>query len=82
MHRSEAAKLKKVHQSMSKTMPLHVEQEKQLIDYFRDNPSLWCKTHRDYNNRSVRSEKLEEIARQLGLNRKWDKCEVIDPNVD
>lgn len=56
--------------SMSKTMPLQVEQEKQLINYFRDNPSLWCKTHRDYNNRSVRSEKLEEIARQLGLNRK------------
>ncbi|KAI2806198.1 hypothetical protein BLOT_005209 [Blomia tropicalis] len=49
---------------------LNFDQEKQLIEYFRDNPSLWNTKDRDYNNRMLRTQKLETIAQFLHLTRK------------
>lgn len=46
---------------------LNFDQEKQLIEYFRDNPSLWNTKDRDYNNRMLRTQKLETIAQFLHL---------------
>lgn len=48
---------------------LTLDQEKQLIVFFRDNPSLWNTKDKEYNNRTLRGNKLEQIARQLGLTR-------------
>lgn len=50
---------------------LKLEQEKQLIDYFRDNPSLWNNKDKEYNNRALRVQKLDTIARLLSLTREW-----------
>ncbi|KAH7643433.1 hypothetical protein HUG17_10124 [Dermatophagoides farinae] len=49
---------------------LTFEQEKELIDYFRINPSLWNTKDKDYNNRTLRQEKLDRIAELLQLTRK------------
>lgn len=49
---------------------LSFEQEKELIDYFRINPSLWNTKDKDYNNRTLRQDKLDHIADQLRLTRK------------
>ncbi|KAF7495832.1 hypothetical protein SSS_07818 [Sarcoptes scabiei] len=49
---------------------LSFEQEKKLIDYFRDHPSLWNTKNKDYNNRLLRTQKLQIIGDELGLTRK------------
>ena len=46
---------------------LTFEQEKQLIYFFRVNPSLWNTKDKDYNNRLLRTQKLETIASFLSL---------------
>lgn len=51
---------------------LNFDQEKQLIEYFRDNPSLWNTKDKDYNNRILRSTKLENIANYLQLTSECD----------
>lgn len=48
---------------------LTLDQEKQLIVFFRDNPSLWNTKDKEYNNRTLRGHKLEQIAQQLNLTR-------------
>lgn len=48
---------------------LTFDQEKQLIDYFRDHPSLWNNKDKDYNNRALREQKLDTIASMLQLTR-------------
>lgn len=48
---------------------LSFEQEKKLIDYFRDHPSLWNTKNKDYNNRLLRTQKLQIIGDELGLTR-------------
>lgn len=49
---------------------LSFDQEKELIQYFRDHPSLWNTKDKDYNNRMLRTTKLENIAKGLNLTRK------------
>lgn len=50
---------------------LNFEQEKDLIQYFRDHPSLWDTKNKDYNNRMLRTQKLENIAKILNLTSKF-----------
>lgn len=59
------------------THRLTFDQERQLIEYFRDNPSLWNTKDREYNNRTLRTQKLEIIAHMLGMTRQSSNDDPI-----
>ena len=60
----------------STCQPLHTkfnltgEQEMQVVDWYRDNPLFYDKSHRDYKNRDKKETLLRDIASSLSISSK------------